>query len=173
MLPGEIVKLHQGELDFLVAWIGVQLALVRPDDLHEVVHVAQHHVEKGALARGAGIGDGRLQQMAGAVKLVAIAEVLEAVFRFLDGVVAVEIAVGLLGLSQQGNDLVAICLQGRIGMVDEGIGSGFQPLGKIRILKHHAVELPGLQTGSHAEIVDAAALFRSLDFIVEGLPLVG
>ena len=80
LFSGEIVKLHQGELDFLVAWIGVQLALVRPDDLHEVVHVAQHHVEKGALTRGAGIGDGRLQQMAGAVKLVAIAEVLEAVF---------------------------------------------------------------------------------------------
>ncbi len=68
-------QLDEGELDFLVAAVAAALAFAGAEDGVDVVGIAAHDVEELALSGGLEIGDGALDQVAGAIELVVIAEV--------------------------------------------------------------------------------------------------
>ena len=73
LLARHIVKAAERQLDFLMSGIAMQLALFGSEHREDIVHVLLHHVEETALAGGFIIGDRCFQNMAGAVKLVAVA----------------------------------------------------------------------------------------------------
>jgi hypothetical protein len=70
--------------------------LLRAEVLHHVIGEADSSVQQLAVAGGAVVGDGRLQQMAHAVKLVRAIHFGEAFGRALLAPVSVQIAAGLL-----------------------------------------------------------------------------
>ena len=90
------VQGDQRQLDFLMSGIAMQLALFGSEHREDIVHVLLHHVEETALAGGFIIGDRCFQNMAGAVKLVAVAQALPAVMRLLDDEIGVHITVRAL-----------------------------------------------------------------------------
>jgi hypothetical protein len=82
--------------------------------------------------------------MAGTVELVALVQVLPAVFRLLDDKISVQIPVRLLCLPDDLNDLVRPRLQSGIRSDCQGEGSALQPFRHIAVLKHHPIKLAGL-----------------------------
>ena len=85
-LAGGAVQLHQRQLDFLVAAVAALLAGAGAKDRADVVGVAAGDVQQSALAGGLVVGHGRLDQVAGAVQLVAVAQVGPALVRLDHGV---------------------------------------------------------------------------------------
>ena len=65
--PGEVVKLHQCQLDLLVTGISALLTPPRAENLVDVVRVAAHHVEELSLGGGLVVCDGGLDEMPRAV----------------------------------------------------------------------------------------------------------
>ena len=111
--------------------------------------------------------------MTGAVELMAVAQALPAVLRLLDDEIGVHIAVRALGLGHQVDHAVGNLLQRLIGMRSQRIGHRLQPLSQVAVLEHHADEFALFFARRDAEVLDAAALFRTGDAVVERFPLVG
>ena len=127
-LTGGLRQLAEGELDFLVAGIAALLALAAAEDGGDGVRVAAHHVEEDARARGLVVGDGGLDEVAGAVEFVAVVEVRPALVRRDEREVAVEVAVWLLGGGDDGDIALERGLCGRVRTEMWGFQSmpGFQ-----------------------------------------------
>ena len=85
----------------------------------------------------------------------------------------VEVAVRLLGAADEVDQAVGFRLELLIGLEDQRIGHGLEPLGDVAVLKHHAVKLAGLLAGRNAEILNGMALFRARHLVVENRLLIG
>ena len=75
LLAGDAGELDQRQFDLLVAAVAAELAFAGAEDRVDVVGIAAHDVEQLALAGGLEVGDRRLDQVAGAVELVVVAQV--------------------------------------------------------------------------------------------------
>src|SRR5690348_15229995 len=71
----EVIELHQGELDLLVAAIAALLVGAGSEPAVDVIGVPRHHAEEVVLARGARVRHRALDQMARAIELVPVAEI--------------------------------------------------------------------------------------------------
>ena len=58
-------------------------------------------------------------------------------------------------------------------MGGQRIGHGLQPFAQVAVLEHHTDEFALFFARCDAEIMDAAALFRAGDTVVERFPLIG
>ena len=92
--------------------------------------------------------------------------------RLLDGKVGVEVAVRLLGLFNQVDDLIRPGFQFFIRLPLQRVGHRFQPFGHVAVLKHHAVELPFAFLGGDAEIFNGMALFRTRNLVIQNFFLI-
>ena len=81
-----------------MAAIAPLLAGTRPEHGVDMVGIAAHDVEQLALAGGMEVGDRRLDQMSGAIELVAVAQVRPALARLHADEPGIEVAVRLLKL---------------------------------------------------------------------------
>ena len=75
LLAGRAAELDQRQLDLLMAAIAPLLARLAAEDRGDVIGIAAHDVEQLALAGRLVIGDGGLDQVAGAIELVAVAQI--------------------------------------------------------------------------------------------------
>ena len=80
------------------------------------------------LAGGLVVGDGRLDQVAGAIQFVAVLDVLPALLRLDEGVIGVEVAVGLLGGGDLVDDGVGALFQVGVALVGQRVGDALDDL---------------------------------------------
>ena len=151
-LAGLAVQLDQRHLDLRVA-VG-RGAPAWPEHGVDTVDEAPGDGEQPIVAGGAPIGDGCLDQMPGAVELVAVGEVRPASARLGDRVVGVEVAVVPLGRGHQLDQRLAARTQlvaRRAGDLERG---RLQPLVDIGVHEHTPTEPARLAPGGDAEIVE-------------------
>ena len=67
VLPGQAVCLHQGQLNFLMPWIGVDLPLPLAEGVADQVHQPVHDFQKAFVSRHLGVGYCSLQHVPSAV----------------------------------------------------------------------------------------------------------
>ena len=161
-----MVELHQADLHLLMPRNAVLLPLLGAKSVYDGVCQALRHLQKLILPRGFVIGHSRLHHMAGTVKFMAFVEVLPAVLRLLDDKVGIQIAVRLLGLFNDADDLVRPGLQSGVRFHCQGKGDTLQPFRHIAVLEHHPVKFTGLHPRRNAEIFDSMALFHPRYFVV-------
>ena len=113
----------------------------------------------------------RLDQVTGAIQFMQVAKVLKTVTRPPRKNVAVEVAIGLLGVCQELYGPVNESFNLIVGMVLEISTSGFKPLRDIRIPENAASPIPGagfLPTAMHARVESQRVqLSLMLHFIVD------
>ena len=138
------VHAHQGQLDLLVAGGTEGGGLILNEDLGDVVGVLFHALQQGRFARGLGVGDGGLHEVAGAVELVAVA-VGPALLGLGYGEENIEVAVLPLIALDIVNDAIHLFLQGGIFGVLQDVGRALHPLGDVAVPEH--VGLDGIPIG--------------------------
>jgi hypothetical protein len=107
----------EGQLDFGVAAVAGQLARRVAERRLDEIGIAGERVEQRGLAGGLVVGHSRLHQVAGAVQLMPIAQVLPAHVGLRDDEVRVEIAIRLLRRADLSDEVVHLLPQGwvRVG----------------------------------------------------------
>ncbi len=172
LIPGHPVEPDQGQLDLFMARVTLFLSLFRAEDGIDVLNQLADHLQELVLPRGFVIGHGRFDKMAGAVQLMVFRQIGPAVFWIHDGVIRVEVAIGLLGPGHQIDHFIRGGLQLGIGMGRQTVGHCLQPFGHIAILKDHALELTSLFTRGDAQIFYGMTRLPIGEQVIEGLPLV-
>ena len=112
--PGLMVELYQGQFDLLVSRDPVALTL--SEIQAEVIRKTAGSVQELVLSCGMIIGDGALDHMPGTVHLMFI-HVSPFLLRSHESVVAVEIAVVVLGRGDEIDYAVGTGLEGLVRMV--------------------------------------------------------
>ena len=161
LVAGGAPELDQGQLDLRVPRIAQAFGR-RAKDRINIVRIPGGDVQEGGLAGGLVMRDGGLEHVAGAVKFVAIAQVGPALAGFLDGVVAVEVAVRLLRRGQQADDVVQLLLQRGIGVGGERVGRGFERLVEVRVHEHRPAEAVGGAAGGQPHVLQVARFLELL-----------
>ena len=159
LLACDTVELYQRQLDFLMA--GHPIALARTESAVEIVGEADGHIKELALAGGFVICHGRLHKVSGAIHLVAV-HIGPAAVGLHEGVVGVEISVGLLCGCHGVDNEVEAALQLLVGMIDESVGAPFNHLVEIGIVVENAFEFSFLQPCGYGEILYALGRFLAL-----------
>ena len=128
-VPGRAVELGQADLDLLVAGEAAALAGAGAEGAQEERSVLLGDVQEGAPAGGLEVGHRRLVHVADVVELVADPQVRPALRpgagRGVGRVVRPgreEIAVGLLGPGDEGDEVVEGLVEGGVGVEAEGVG---------------------------------------------------
>ena len=161
LIAGSAPELDQGQLDLRVPGIAQAFGR-RAKDRINVVGVASGDVEEVGLAGGLVMRDGGLEHVPGAIEFVAVAEVGPALARFLDGVVAVEVAVRLLRRRHDGDDVVQLLLQRRVGMGGKGIGRCFERFVEVGVHEDRPAEALGGAAGGEAHVLDVPRVLELL-----------
>jgi len=160
---GDVGELDQRQLDFLVS--GHVVAFLGPEDAGDVVGELDRDVQQRLLAGGAIVSDGRLEEMPGAVQLVAGAAVRPPALRLLERVVAVEVAVGLLGGGDPGDDLVDLPVEVRVAVGLEQVGSALQHLVDVGVVEVNALKAAFHEAAGLGEIAEAPGLPAPLEVV--------
>ena len=171
LLAGHAPQLHEGKLDLLMAGIAGDLPLAVAEGLADEICELCGDVEQAALTGRVIVGDGGLDEMACAVELVALGEVLPAKLGMADREIGVQVAVRLLGLADDLNELVSLGNILRFAVIC-AIGNGLEPFIGIRIAEDNAAVLALERAAGDAEIINAEAAALAL-LAVEDLPLHG
>ncbi len=161
-LAGVAIELDQRQLELLVAGVAPLLALAVAELLPDVVGVAAKGGKQGVVAGGFLVGEGGLDEVAGAVELVPIAQVGPALLRLDDGEVDVKVAVRLLRPRDQRDYFGQIGRQGRIGVGGKAVGGRLHPLGHVGVpedvgrVGHSGppVEAEGVYPAGVAQVLD-------------------
>ena len=173
LAAGGFVQPGQAQLDLLMAGAAVLLVLAGAELAVQAVGKAAGNVQQGPFARGGIVGRGSLEHVAGHIQLMVVPQVGEALVQAVDNIVGIQIAVALLGLAGQGDGLVRLGLQGRVGMGGQGVGNALHPLPQVAVLEAAAVELSLFKPRGNAEVLHAVAGRHAGDAVVEGVPHVG
>ena len=169
-LPGGMIHPHQANFHLRVA--GNTLDFPGADVLGNVVRHPLHDLQKGILPGGFIVGNGSLHHVTGAVQLVAFQQILVSVLRLLDGEIGVQVAIRLLGPSDDVDHRVRPLFQIGVRPDGQGVGHPLQPFGHVTVLEDHAIEFSLFQSRSNAEIGHGMALFRAGDPVMENIFLV-
>src|SRR5262249_22453264 len=132
-LGSKPVKLYERQLDLLVAAISALLVRTRTKPTPDMIGIASHRVEQGVLAGGLRVGHCCLDEMAGAIKLVPVAQFRPPPRRLPALEEAVEVTVGLLRLGDPRNDVVDAGIELGVGMHGERIARRLDPFGNVGI----------------------------------------
>ena len=171
LLARHAPELHERKLDLLMAGIARKLALAVAEGLADKVCKLRGNVEQAALAGGVIVGDGGLDEVARAVELVALGEVLPAELGMADREIGVQVAVRLLGLPDDLDELIRLGDVLRFAVIC-AISDCLEPFIGIRIAEDNAAVLTLERAASDAEIINAEAAALAL-LAVEDLPLHG
>ncbi len=132
-IAGHAIQLHERELDLLVP--GRVVPAVRAEHLADQIGAFDRDVQQRALAGRLEVRDGGLVEMALVVELVARRQPRPALgararrrMRRVRGARGVEVAVRFLRLRDDGDELVDLPVEHRIGMRGERVGRGFDHL---------------------------------------------
>ena len=132
-------QLDQGQLDFLVPRHPV--ASLRAENGHHMVGETDGHVQQFPLAGRLVIGDGRLRHVTGTVHLVLV-HVLPTVLQPGEGVIGIQVSIGLLGGRELVDPLVTLGLQHRIRLDLQGISHALERLIHVGIVVENTRMLP-------------------------------
>ncbi len=170
-LAGRPVQLDEGELDLRVSAVAPGVGTVVREDLVDQVGVPLDDPQQRGLAGRDGVRDGGFDQMAQTVELVRVAEVGEAAGRIDDGEVGVEIAVRLLGVGEERDDVVDLTVEVRVVGPTDDIAGCFQPLPDVALPEDvwfvGVTRLPGQAQG-----VELFAGFpQLLELLRQGFPV--
>ena len=133
-LPCGPLQFYKRKLYLLMAGITALLLRTAAKAAVNAVRIAAHHIQQRAFAGGLKMCNRRLNQMAGAVKLVRVAQVCPAPLQagpLRDNEVRVEIPVRLLRARKARNDCIELRVQLRIKLRGKRVSGGFDPLGNI------------------------------------------
>ena len=171
-LAGRAVELAEGELDLLVSGHGLELRRAGAERPVDEVGRTDRDVEKRPLPRDLMVGDGRLVHVADVVELVAEVAVApprgphHAVVRLAvllpvgetERAGRVEIAVRLLGLCDQVDQVVKVLLELRVRMRRERVGRALDDLVDVGVVERDPAERAPVARRRVAEVRDAGVL---------------
>ena len=171
-LAGRAVELAEGELDLLVSGHGLELRRAGAERPVDEVGRTDRDVEKRPLPRDLMVGDGRLVHVADVVELVAEVAVApprgphHAVVRLAvllpigeaERAGRVEIAVRLLGLCDQVDQVVQVLLELRVRMRRERVGRTLDDLVDVGVIERDSAERAPVARRRVAEVRDAGVL---------------
>lgn len=172
-VPRHTVQLDKGKLNLLMAGAAAALAFAGAEHAADQIREAARHIQQAALAGGLVVGDGGFDQVAAAVKLVSLRQILPAVFRMLNGDVGIEIAVVLLRAGNEIDRLVRQALKLGSRTILNTERHGFNPFVEVGILENGALVASLPLPRRDAEIIQTMGRFHIRQAIVEGFPLVG
>ncbi len=138
-----------------------------------MVGVAAEGVEQLALAGGLEVGDGAFDQVAGAVHLVPVAQVLPAHVGLDVDKVGVEVAVGLLGRDDLVDHVVDHGLEFGVRVCRQRVGGRLDPLGRVRVAEDQGDMRGHLAFEVEVKGADAAGLLEHVVDMGEGDLAVG
>ena len=171
LLAGHAPELHERKLDLLMAGIARKLTLAVAEGLAYEVREPGSDIEQAALAGSVIVGGGSLDEVARAVELVALGEVLPAELGMTDREIGVQVAVRLLGLPDDLDELIRLGDVLRFAVIC-AIGNSLKPFIGIGITEHDTAVLALERAAGDAEIINAEAAALAL-LAVEDLPLHG
>jgi hypothetical protein len=138
----------------------------RPEHAAKQVRVLRRDVEQVLLPRRLKVCDGRFDQVPGVVRLVAAGVLVFPALRAetsgrllrIDRPRRLEVAVGLLRLADDRDQIVELRGERRIGMVDERKGRGLDDLVDVRVVEPPALIVALFQSRAFAQIIRAPGL---------------
>ena len=161
------VELDQRRFDFRVAFD--QGGLRRPQHIHE--HRSEpvgHRGEAGGTARSPGVGHGRLEQVPGAIKLVAHGRVAEPPTFLHHLHVGIDVTVGILrGRDQFDAGSEKLFLLG-VSAVGAFPGDGFEDFVEVRVPENGEAVLGRGPPGRDAKVLEGPAGFQHADPVRDG-----
>ncbi len=139
--------------------------------------VAVHRVEQPAAAGALVQGDRGLHHVAGAVEFVPVPHVGPLELGMLQREMGLQVSVRLHRRDHEVGGLEYGLLKIRVGKRRQAVCRGFDPLGEVAVLEHHALELARLDAGAvvirrRAHVGDAVGRLGAGNPVVQGLPLV-
>ena len=161
-VAGGAVQLDQRHFEFRMP--RKRGPLPRAEVLHHIIGEADAHIEQLAAARGAVIGDGGLDQVAHAVKLVRAVHFGEALGRALAGPVGVQIAAGFLRIVDDAGEAVELraklCLTWGLIAGLQHERHGFHPFVDIRVGVERTAPRNVFLALQAQEVIDHAVLLQ-------------
>ena len=124
-----------------MAGIALALPIRRAEEIRNVIRKPARRAQQLVLACCLIVADSTLNQVTQAVQLVMITEVLEHAVHAVDDVVGVKVAFGGLRGAHNVDGFISGGFQRLVGVQNQGIADGFNPLAEVSILKQEAVEL--------------------------------
>ena len=165
LLPRVAPELDERQLDLRMA--ADVVALAGTEDGVDVRGEALGDVEQPGLARRLRVGDGRLDEMAGAVHLVPVSGVLPALLGLHEREVRVEVTVLLLRSGDELDDRVDAFFHRLVARHGERVGRAFDDLVDVGIVEEVALVLPLLLSRRDREVADAAGDLALVEVRVE------
>ncbi len=156
-----------------MAVVEVHLAVLGTEHRIDEVGEARHDLEERPLAGDLEVRNRRLDQVTGAVELVALDELRPPLLRFHQGEERVYVSIFLLRLADDAHEGVDLLLELLVGVREEGVRRRLDPLADVAVLEHHPVDLAARLAGGDAEVFNRVALGDAGDVVVERAPLVG
>ena len=179
--PGEIEiallachapELDERQLNFRMPGIAEALGR-RAEHRINVIGEFRGDAQKIALAGGLKVGHGRLEQVAGAIKLMLVAQVGPLFAGLLHDEITVEVTVRLLGGSDGIDDFVEPLSERRIRVRRERTGGSFERLVNIRIHEDRALETFRGFLGGKAQVLEIARLLEVVEVDRDGSDAIG
>ena len=136
-----LVQADERHFRNFVAGIALALPIRRAEEIRNVIREPARRAQQLVLACCLIVADSALNQVTQAVQLVMITEALEHAVHAVDDVVGVKVAFGGLRGAHNVDGFISSGFQRLVGVLNQGIADGFNPLAEVSILKHEAVEL--------------------------------
>ena len=171
LLPRRPVQLNQGQLDFLMA-ASVDLSTGAKRGAN-VIGEPAGHVEQLALARRLMIGDRRFEEMAGAVQLMAVLDILPAIVRLDEREIGVEVAVRLLGGGDLVDDGVGAFFQAGVALAAQSVSDAFEDFVEVGIVVQCPFVLARRQLAGDREVLDPPGNLALMEIRLDGGGAVG
>ena len=170
---GDPPEFNEGEFDFRMTGIAEAFAGGFAENGINAIGKADGDVEQGSFAGGLVMRDGSLEQVAGAVEFVPVAEVGPALVRGIDLEMGVQVAVRLLGGGDFGDDRVQATVERGVGIGRERIRSGFQSFVQVGVHEHRTGIAGAGTGGGEFEVPDVTGLFEHGEVHGDGTEPVG
>ena len=160
LVSGFPIQAVQRQLRLRMPRIPVELPLLRADHRVDMIRHPLHDVQESPFPGGLMVGHRAFRQMPEGVQLVAVLQVGPALAGLLNGKPGVQVAVRLLGFSDDLNDLVDFPFQLRIRRDHQPVGRRLDPLAHVAVLEDHSVEFSLRQPRGNLKILQRVGRLR-------------
>src|SRR5579875_543255 len=160
-LPGCARKLHERHFGFGMSTSSGPTVWAKLSV--EQIGIALGYIEEVSSAGSAIVGHGGLKEMAGAVDFMHVAEIGEAVFGTVEHEVGVEIAIGLLGGGDFGDDGLHLIFEVSIRLVTDGVGDSFKQFIDVGVVEVDSLKIDLFFAGGTSKVIYTSGLFAALD----------
>ena len=132
-VTGYAVKFCKSQFNLFVA--GDPVAFAWSENTHHVFNHADSDIEQGAVSGCQQVGDAGFDEVSCAIHFVRIHIGPTVVQSFFEGVIGVDVSVGLLGCGNFGNPAFGCFTESRVGVVDQVVRDPFESFVHIRVIE--------------------------------------